>query len=82
MSLRDLKQEGLEKAGAGVSGVYVVKAITQSTTVDGKEWFKMHWQGYSKSESTWEPVEHLIEWGLWGASAMWLSSGHPRKLTW
>ena len=60
-------EEDLEKADPGISGVYVVKAITQSKTVDGKEWFKIHWQGYSKSESTWEPVEHLVEWG---ASAM------------
>ena len=60
-------EEVLEKADPGVSGVYVVKAITQSKTGDGKEWFKMHWQGYSKSASTWRPVEHLVEWG---ASAM------------
>ena len=56
-------EEDLEKADPGFSGVYVnvAKAITQSKTVDGKEWFKIHWQGYSKSESTWEPVEHLVE---------------------
>ena len=54
-------EEDLEKADPGISGVYVVKAITQSKTVDGKEWFKIHWQEYSKSESTWEPVEHLVE---------------------
>ena len=38
-------EEDLEKADPGASGVYVVKAITQSKTVDGKGWFKMHWQG-------------------------------------
>ena len=74
-------EEDLQKADPGVSGVYVVKVITQTKTVDGKEWFKIHWQGYSKSESTWEPVEHLVEWGLTGEPVLlWLSSGPPRKL--
>ena len=62
-------EEDLEKADPGVSGVYAAKAITQFKTVDRKEWFKIHWQGHSKSESTLEPVDHPVH-VVWGASAM------------
>ena len=62
----------MELLEPGPSDVYVVKEILQSKTVDGAEWYKVHWEGYAKRDATWEPAEHLPEWG---ADARWQSSG-------
>lgn len=42
------------------SEVYVVeRVVDKRVTDDGKIEYLLKWQGYSESENTWEPVEHL-----------------------
>ena len=54
----------MELLEPGPSAVYVVKEILQSKTVHGSKWYKVHWEGYAKSDATWEPAKHLTEWGV------------------
>ena len=52
----------MELLEPGPSDAYVGKEILQSKTVKAVEWYKVHWEGYAKTDATWEPVEHLTEW--------------------
>ena len=43
--------------------VYVVHKILKKRTLDGEIQYRVKWQGFKQSESTWEPAENLLEWG-------------------
>lgn len=36
-----------------------VEKILQKRTINGVDEFKVSWKGYSRSECTWEPFDHL-----------------------
>jgi hypothetical protein len=48
---------------AVVSEVYVVRDILNKRVYDGELQYRVHWQGYKKSEATWEPAEYLSAYG-------------------
>ena len=43
-----------------MSDEYEVEKIVDKRTKNGKEEYKIKWVGYSMSECTWEPLEHLL----------------------
>lgn len=42
-----------------VPAEYVIESIIDVTYMYGKEFFLIKWLGFSHSENTWEPIEHL-----------------------
>ena len=46
-----------------IDDVYVVKDILASKEAKDGTWYKVHWQGFSKKQATWEPKVNLIEFG-------------------
>ena len=54
---------------AQVPDVYVVDKVIGIRTKGGEREYKVKWKGYSQKECTWEPKEHLTEYGAMEALA-------------
>ena len=52
-----------------VPDVYVVDKVLGIRTKGGEREYKVKWKGYSRKECTWEPKEHLTEYGATEALA-------------
>ena len=43
---------------------FIVKQIFDKKKLNNKTYYKIHWKGYLKKNSTWEPADLLIKDGL------------------
>jgi hypothetical protein len=41
--------------------VYELEKILDDAVIEGKPHYLIKWKGYSSVESTWEPIENLID---------------------
>ena len=54
-------EKELMKAKNEVDNKYVIKQIIDKKIVNRKVFYKVWWRGFLKAQSTWEPIETLIE---------------------
>lgn len=43
------------------SDIFNVECILATRVLDGKQQYKVRWQGYSKNDDTWEPEENILD---------------------
>uniref|UniRef100_A0A0K0EE45 Chromo domain-containing protein n=1 Tax=Strongyloides stercoralis TaxID=6248 RepID=A0A0K0EE45_STRER len=41
---------------------YLVKEVTDKMYRNGEPWYKVWWEGYPRSESTWEPLSNFLNY--------------------